>query len=635
MALTDFSDIYAALHDAGINRVIKHLMQQRPALFNYGTENVRRNLGLLCTPITADPGVTSFLTVLDPIPVIGVNNLGLDFCIQLTDLEFDFYPSDTVTLPTELNTLAAQQFALKISVCAGLSCIPKRIRDTIRPGTLLPGALGSLRSMDKQIRSQAVFNAISDQARAAASQIVPATLSQLRGFNPGLINTGIFTSPGIIVVPPERLECFCLSVYVTGTSRIIGNPPNQTLVLDVERIEIVDITPQGLENGIECYLQLVLDKAILPQMLVGVSELIFSPVSLGTAGELLFSASTAAPHNPAIEENQLKLFVNLDSINIILPQPGGGGGNTQPWPDPILRYIPTRSRTDAFDLTVAVREGTLKEIFKIIGNQFKWSQFGSDSFGPFSVSYGIAVSVHNSELELRSDHQMTVSLDVNVDTLFVDFGIDIPEITIPGFCLIPPGFPKDWCAVWIPGTSFFSANPDITLPLDISGILSVALTLTAAPVFYYGEGTPNRWMLFIDPDPNLTNLTINGIGDIPGTLLENAINAAIASLGLPDWATDVIEAILGPLVDVIKGILGIVGDAAVWLINFIGDTLGLWNLLKDAVLEYIGSSVPLFQLPDPLPVIPAQTPEIEVSIPISFLGATVNDTELILQADIG
>ena len=37
VALTDNCDIYAAINEAGINRVVRHAMRQRPSLFNYGT----------------------------------------------------------------------------------------------------------------------------------------------------------------------------------------------------------------------------------------------------------------------------------------------------------------------------------------------------------------------------------------------------------------------------------------------------------------------------------------------------------------------------------------------------------------------------------------------------------------------
>jgi hypothetical protein len=645
MALTDFSDIYAALHDAGINRVVKRIMRHRPSLFNYGTENVSKNPSLWCSPIDAAPAVAHFMTTLDPLPIVAVENLGLDFCIQLTDFKMDFYPSNTISLPPQLIPLATQNFAIKLTVCAGVSCIPKNLRKTI-PTFVNPGKFGTLRSINKQfgtgIRQTMAENPLTNTVQASGMSMTNNMIRTSAGrtlANPSVVGSMLadpgFRFPGIRVFPVEKLECFCLSVFVTGSASITGAPTHQRLNFDVNKIEIVDITPTGLENILECYLLLVLEKGIIPQALPGISEMMFAPLSLGPMGELVYSASTTAPHNPAVEDNQLKVFVNLDTIDLTIPAPAPGDPSPAPWPDPVSKFIPTRARTDAFDLTVAINETTLREVFQILGNSFTFSKYDEGTWGPFYVGYGIAVSVRNCNLELRSDHKMTISLNVNVDTLYLNLGIDIPEFTIPGFCLIPPFFPKKFCEVWIPETSFFSATPDILLPLDISGILSAALTITAAPVFYYGNGSPNRWMLFIDADPSLTSIEIDDIGDIPATLFSNAVDAAIASLGLPGWAEDAIEAVFGPIVDIITGILGIAGNAIVWIIDFIGDTLGLWDLLKAAVLDYIGDNVPLFQFQDPLPILPAATPEIEMTLPISYINATVYDTELVLTADIG
>ncbi len=633
MALTDFSEIYASLHDAGINRVIRHIMRQRPALFNYGTENVARNRSLWCSAIDAAPAVTHFMTVLDPLPIMGVNNLGLDFCIQLTDAKFDFHPSNTVALPAELSPLPAQNFAIKLTACAGIGCIPKNLRK-ILPPFANPGRFGALRSVNKQVKHKAVDTAALVGSQGLVRAMETRAFANPPGLLPALSDKGLASFPGIRVFPVEKLECFCLSVFVTGSAAIAGMPPHQSLTLDVNKIEIVDVTPRGLENGIECYLLLVLEKGILPQALQGISELLFSPLSLGPMGELVYSASTTAPHNPAVEDHQLKVFVNLDTVDLTIPEPGDEEPSP-PWPDPVTKYVPVRTRTDAFDLTAAVNEATLRQVFQVLGNGFTFSKFDEGTWGPFYAGYGISVSVHDCNLELRSDHKMTVAFTVNADTLYLNLGIDIPEISIPGFCLVPPFFPEDWCAVWIPGTSFFSAVPDILLPLDISGVLSISIVFTAAPVMYYGTGAPNRWMLFVDADPSLTSIEIDGIGDIPGALFSNAVDAAIESLGLPDWAEDVIEAIAGPITDIIAGILGIAGNAIVWIIDFIGSTLGLWDLIKAALLDYLGDNVPLFQLQDPLPILPVAAPDTEVTLPVSYMKATVYDTELVLTADIG
>ena len=59
----------------GFNGVVKHLIQQRPSLFNFCTSFLASNPNLLCEKIIAVPEVNRqqnpLLTVLEPIPVIG------------------------------------------------------------------------------------------------------------------------------------------------------------------------------------------------------------------------------------------------------------------------------------------------------------------------------------------------------------------------------------------------------------------------------------------------------------------------------------------------------------------------------------------------------------------------------------
>ena len=93
MAFTSNSDFYASIHDAGINRIIKHVMRQRPSFFNYGTSMLISNPELLCKEIDVAPEVISagnpIITILEPLPVIGTS-LGLNYCIQATIGEIDF-----------------------------------------------------------------------------------------------------------------------------------------------------------------------------------------------------------------------------------------------------------------------------------------------------------------------------------------------------------------------------------------------------------------------------------------------------------------------------------------------------------------------------------------------------------------
>ena len=58
MALTSNCDLFVSVNEAGINQVVRHVMLQRPSLFNYGTVGVSRNLQLLCSPIDAAPAAS-------------------------------------------------------------------------------------------------------------------------------------------------------------------------------------------------------------------------------------------------------------------------------------------------------------------------------------------------------------------------------------------------------------------------------------------------------------------------------------------------------------------------------------------------------------------------------------------------
>ena len=57
MAFTDHSDLFAAVHENGINATIGQLMLQRPSMFNYATILFTQALRpQLCVPINTPPG---------------------------------------------------------------------------------------------------------------------------------------------------------------------------------------------------------------------------------------------------------------------------------------------------------------------------------------------------------------------------------------------------------------------------------------------------------------------------------------------------------------------------------------------------------------------------------------------------
>ena len=124
MAFTDHSDLFAAVHENGINATIGQLMLQRPSLFNYATLLFTQALSTqFCAPIAPPPGGGPLFTVESQLPVLGAPQpLGLDWCLQLSNVSIDLHPGNTLTLPPELGSLGPQHFALHLRACFGLAC---------------------------------------------------------------------------------------------------------------------------------------------------------------------------------------------------------------------------------------------------------------------------------------------------------------------------------------------------------------------------------------------------------------------------------------------------------------------------------------------------------------------------------
>lgn len=613
MSLTANSDFFVSIQDAGINRVVKHVMQQRPSLFNYGTAAVLYNPELLCQRIDIAPEVLQsnnpIITVLDPLPVIGTN-LGMNFCVQLTKGEIDFHPGNTISLPLELNPLQAQRLSVHFQVCAGIGCPRGRLP--------LPGKL-----------STAILTASRLSASKASVDRPDIT-----------IRDGIVLPPKepVVVIPTTKLECFCLDLYATAAAKIIGPAGNQMILPSVEGIEIVDLKPQGLENSIECYALLALNQGIIPPLATSISNLAFGVIDLPeNMGKLRVSGATTMPNNPAIEQNLLKAFINLDQIELNISidpidcnLPSGGGGPV------ITRTSKSRVRTGTFDLTAAISENAFEKIFSAVIQGFKLFCADGGNFGPFSANYNVAAHLEGGSVDLKSNGTISVSeLDIKWDTLNLNLCVDIPEICTPGGCIIP--IPFDGCLLDVPSYCFFSGNPDFCIPINLSGLLTSEISFSAGIQVFYGTspGLPNRWQIVIVPTLPF-DLDIIDIADTVGDLVENAIDTAIDVLlsGFPDWAKDVFKFLLGPIDDFVRAVLDIPDDVGEWLLDALTD-LGVFDALLAALNDFLTTLVPPLEIEDPLPILPAESGLIPVKLPIEFIGVRINTDEMVIEGDIG
>lgn len=250
-------------------------MRQRPSLFNYGTKDLLDYKEFWCKEIDYTQDVTKhsnpIFTVEDYLPVLGADSppVGLSFCAQLTEVKLDFHPGNTITLPAELSPpLGEQRFSLHFQICGTIGCPSDDQVDTIQPTP-------------------------------------PPTYGE----------------KGPTAPPPVNLHgnpnCFCLDVFAIGHVERIFVAGKESLLGKVDDVDIVEIKPDALEENLTCYLKTAVNVILREKLTIPIEKFFFS-FSLPTT---LFSPPTTIsfsptpdppiPYNPAIEDDQLKVFMTM------------------------------------------------------------------------------------------------------------------------------------------------------------------------------------------------------------------------------------------------------------------------------------------------------------------------------------
>lgn len=285
MALTDNCDIFAAFHEDGFNAVVRHVSRQRPSLFNYASAGVIANPSMLCHKIDAHPIVSirgnPLMTEIDLLPVPGTA-FGMELAVQVVDARVDFHPGKSIALPPELGELAKQRFAIGLDVCIGLGC---------------PRDLPVDRFIDPPVDFVDKGRERRDKERPEKGQ------------------DGRQELPRPKPLPTRGLICVCLDVFAIGGVRIRTYNGKPYLEPFLDRIEIVDIRPEELEYALECYVEMMLKLGVLPKLRILLEraplEIMKDVVSVKVAPT---PVSAAVPNNPAIEDDRLKAFIDLEVI---------------------------------------------------------------------------------------------------------------------------------------------------------------------------------------------------------------------------------------------------------------------------------------------------------------------------------
>jgi hypothetical protein len=270
MGYTDNCDLYAAVHEDGINLVAQHVMRQRPSWFNYATQYVSDHPQLACVPVAHTIDVTHYnnplFKVVSPVPILGADSppVGLNFCVELVKAEVDFHPGNVVTLPPALSPpLAAQHLAMHAKICGGMDC---------------------------------------------PSEFV-------KGFLPSPTNYGEATNvqqPQEVVPPTRKLVCFCLDAYIVAHVAVQSIAGKPSLVGIVDSVDVVGIEPKGLSENINCYLKTTFELMLKEKLIFPISTMLFDLplLSLATITAQI-TPNPPIPNNPAIEDDQLKVFISI------------------------------------------------------------------------------------------------------------------------------------------------------------------------------------------------------------------------------------------------------------------------------------------------------------------------------------
>lgn len=301
-------------------------------------------------------------------------------------------------------------------------------------------------------------------------------------------------------------------------------------------------------------------------------------------------------------------------------------------------------------VTLAASEKSFEALFEFLRDNFHETASDSADFGPFTASYEVGVRLADGTVDLQSNNTILLSeLDVVYDPLILRLGIDIPEVCVGGFCIIPNPF--GGCILRAPKICVFSASPDIQLELNLSGLIQseISGTFSIDTRYFFDParlpgmtdhdaedaGVPNKWQFFLNP--GWLDIDLIDIADTVGNILDTAIDNAVDGLlgWLPGWARDLIKAILGSLVDLIRAILDIADDIQEWLSNLLGVSLGLFNLVVTLVADFFAQKFPIFEFEDPFPVLDAEGGLIAVKVPIRDVDVSVTNDEMIITANVG
>ncbi len=593
MFYTKNCDFYFAIHENGINDSISLAMRFLPSFFNY-TDKDNFCSKVACAPIKPDPSVEKNG---DPIAskIYPPNSIYQSFVTQFPGAPIPLTPL-TIQLPQNSLNYIFQLTNLQVDFSPG---------NAISLPTTVPHPLP-----DQNLA-----------LHAAAS-------------------LGLSCPDN-----PEHINCFTINFY---TELALKSSSSKFLDMKMNALDIPEFKPDGLRKTMDCY-AMYLANEVFSWLSLQIDNLVSNPLPFTPGGVVNNIQITPAtiPHqnNPALEDDQLKLFMNLTSLDLNYTgvTPAASSGPTSSLLPPVSKALRSRPGTGPSDFTIAVSSGTFNKILTDIisgltmfeipaptgtynpmhpfSNQ-PWGKFDSP---PIHIQYKVGVQLTGGNISLKDPVAGQPNGSIQVDNLQMlwdelkfQISIEIPSFTVGGIHTAAVTIPNPFGgtitiipAIDWPGLTFPGGTIQIPL-IDLSPLNLVSeASFSAEPVVYYGKGNPaksncpNRWQFYVIPQVPIFVWPVFSFN------LSNAIKTAINQ-----YFSDLFGNSPGPVVDAIKSALTAVLTGASAILSdiftdidtvtqtiadmILNDIPGIKQGLDSLLLNYFTSQAPIFELPDPM-----------------------------------